>query len=254
MSKPEINIYSNPEELSRAAAELFVARAGARIAPSGGFFAALSGGTTPRRLYELLASNSYSDRASWDRIHLFQVDERSVPPDHAESNFRMIREALLASGRVPRANFHRIAAECQNAAGAAQQYALELAAVIPEREGGFPRFDLVFLGMGRDGHTASLFPSSEAVGETQLWVYPSGPGPGGVERVTLTFPILNAAAEIVFLVSGSEKAATLQKVLEGPCEPLLLPSQGIKPADGQVRWYVDAAAASRLQRASGSER
>jgi 6-phosphogluconolactonase len=247
MPEPRVVVYSDLEDLSRAAAELFVETARVRSAEAGVFFVALSGGSTPRRLYELLATRPYADRTYWNGIHLFQVDERCVPPDHPESNFRMIREALLAPIRVPRGSFHRIAGELEDPAEAAHQYALELAQVIPAREGGIPRFDLVFLGMGEDGHTASLFPGSPGLVQTQMWTIPSQPGSGGLWRVTLTLPVLNAAAHVVFLVSGGKKAEILGEVLEGPHQPHKLPAQGVRPAHGQLTWYLDRAAASRLQ-------
>ncbi len=247
MPNPEINVFTNLEELSRAAAELFVETARSRIGATGNFFAALSGGATPRRLYELLGTSAFSNRIAWPNVHLFQVDERCVPPDHPDSNYRMIREALLVPSRMAPENIHRMAGEHAEASEAARQYALELCRVIPNREGNCPRFDLVFLGMGNDGHTASLFPGSPALEERDRWVCPSSPGAGGLPRITLTYPVLNATAQIVFLVSGSEKAATLQRVLEGPAQSHLLPAQGISPANGHLVWYVDEAAASRLQ-------
>lgn len=252
MPKPEVHVSQNLEALSRAAAELFVETAKARIEAAGTFFAALSGGSTPRRLYELLATSDYSDRVAWPKVHLFQVDERLVPPSHPDSNFRMIREAWLAPLRIRRDNFHRMPGEQADAGEAARQYALALERAIPNHEGNFPRFDLVLLGMGNDGHTASLFPGSPALEERQRWVCPSSPGAGGLPRITLTYPVLNAAARIVFLVSGSEKAATLERVLQSPHAPQLLPAQGISPVNGQLVWYVDDAAVSRLQSISRS--
>ncbi len=252
MPKPKIRVSPNLEELSRAAAELFVETARSRIAATGSFFAALSGGATPRRLYELLATSAYSDRIAWPNVHLFQVDERCVPPDHPDNNFRMIREALLVPSRMAPENFHRMDGEQADASEAARQYALELDRVIPNREGNCPRFDLVVLGMGNDGHTASLFPGSPALEERDGWVCPSSPGAGGLPRITLTYTVLNAAAQLVFLVSGSEKAATLANVLEGPPQSHLLPAQGICPVNGHLVWYVDEAAASQLQGISRS--
>jgi 6-phosphogluconolactonase len=233
--------------LSRAAVELFLGSANARIAADGCFFAALSGGATPRRLYQVLAASPYSDRVLWERVHLFQVDERCVPPDHPESNFRMIRETLLGGARVPGENFHRIAGEDEDVAEAARRYGLELARTVPAREGDLPRFDLIFLGMGTDGHTASLFPGSAVLDEGTVWVRPAQPPQGGVGRITLTFPVLNAAAQIVFLVSGAGKAETLRKVLEGPDQPRVLPAQGIRPTHGTVSWLVDREAANSLE-------
>ena len=253
MSNPEIRIYRDLAELSGAAAELFAQAASARIAEAGSFFAALSGGTTPRQLYELLSTSPFSVRISWDRVHLFQVDERCVPPAHPESNFKMIREALLAVVPVPRSCFHRMAGELEDPAEAAHQYALELSTTLPAREGDVPRFDLVILGMGADGHTASLFPDSPALNVTQLWVCPNRPREKGWGRITLTFPVLNAAKQILFLVAGAEKAVTLARVLEGPYQPRDLPAQRIKPLNGRLLWYVDRAAAERLREAPGRD-
>lgn len=250
MSNPEIRIYRDLAELSAAAAELFAQAASTRIAEAGYFSAALSGGISPHPLYELLSTSPYSSRISWDRVHLFQVDERCVPPAHPESNFKMIREALLAPVPVPRNCFHRMAGEVEDPAEAAHQYALELSRTLPAREGDVPRFDLVILGMGADGHTASLFPHSAALDEARLWVCPNRPKEKGLGRITLTFPVLNAAKQIVFLVSGAEKAATLARVLEGPYQPRDLPAQRIKPLNGHLLWYVDRAAAERLREAS----
>jgi 6-phosphogluconolactonase len=251
MSDPELRIYSDLVALSGAAAELFAQAASARIAEAGYFAAALSGGSTPRQLYELLSTSHFSSRIGWDSVHLFQVDERCVAPDHPENNFRMIRQALLGPARVPRKCFHRMAAEWEDPAEAAHQYALELSATFPAREGGVPRFDLVILGMGADGHTASLFPDSPALDETQLWVCPNRPKVKGLERITLTFPVLNAARQSVFLVAGTEKSSTLARVLEGPYQPRNLPAQRIKPVNGHLLWYVDRAAAERLREVPG---
>ncbi|MFB3924031.1 MAG: 6-phosphogluconolactonase [Terriglobia bacterium] len=246
MPRPEIHIFKTMEELSCAAAERFVETARARIEAAGEFFAALSGGSTPRRLFELLASSDHSSRIAWAKVQLFQVDERQVPPSHPESNFRMIRETLLAPVRLRRDNFHRMAGEQADAVEAARQYASHLASAIPQREGNYPRLDLVLLGMGNDGHTASLFPGSPALEEREHWVIPSTPGGNGLPRITLTYPVLNAAAMAVFLVSGCEKAVTLRRVIEGPSDLRTLPAQGILPVNGRVVWYVDEAAASQL--------
>ena len=253
MIAPEIYVYSDPEQLSRKAAEFFAATATARLEVAGSFCAALSGGTTPRRLYELLATPEFSDRIAWRNTHLFQVDERCVPPDHPESNFKMLRETLLMPARIPRECFHRMAGEASDSGEAARTYALEMARVMQSRNGDFPRFDLVILGMGSDGHTASLFPGSAGLDETTGWVVPNQPTQGGLKRITLTFPVLNAAARVLFLVSGQEKAATLRKVLEGPSQSRVLPAQGIKPLNGSVSWYIDRAAGSALTGVSRSD-
>lgn len=240
MPSPDLQIFENLEALSRAAAARFTELAGSLDRSKRIFSCALSGGSTPRRLYELLAEES----VSWNHIHLFQVDERCVPPDDVESNYRMIREALLGKIAMPSGNFHRIAAEKADRESAAREYADELARILPPQAGEFPRINLVFLGMGGDGHTASLFPGSQALDEKKLWVYPNFSPRLGKFRMTLTYPVLNAAQEVIFLVSGDDKAETLRQVLEGPRAKF--PAQGINPGNGRLRWYVDRAAAKLL--------
>jgi 6-phosphogluconolactonase len=246
MSKPEVRIFPELEELSHAAAALFSQLACCRASEGQSFFAALSGGSTPRRLYELLGSAPYSDQIPWGNVHLFQVDERCVPPGHPDSNYRMLRQGLLDRVPLPEANCHRMAAEQANLENAAGEYAAELKQVLQPRPGELPRLDLIFLGMGADGHTASLFSGSPALGERTLWVRANFIGKLGTSRVTLTFPVLNAAGQVVFLVSGAEKAETLRRVLSGPLEPGRLPAQGVRPVNGQLSWYVDEAAAQLL--------
>lgn len=246
MPNPEFQVFDNLDGLSRAAAKLFEQRAAEYAAAGRNFSVALSGGSTPRRLYEMMTEA----RVAWDRVHFFQVDERSVPPDDAESNYRMIRQALLDRVPLPEENFHRIAAERDDRDGAAREYAAELERVLGPRAGEWPRLDLVFLGMGADGHTASLFPASPGLEERKLWVRPNYSPALGKLRMTLTFPVLNAAREVIFLVSGEDKAETLWQVLEGP--PGKFPAQRIHPVDGRLSWFVDKTAARLLTRPARS--
>ena len=232
--------------MSCAAAARFAELAGTHVPGHGFFSCALSGGSTPRRLYQLLGDES----VSWDDIHLFQVDERCVPPDDAESNYRMIQEALLKKVGMPPGNFHRITAEKEDRDAVAREYARDLARMLKPPAGEFPRLNLVFLGMGGDGHTASLFPGSKALEENKLWVCPNFSPRLEKFRMTLTYPVLNAAEEVIFLVSGADKAETLRQVLEGP--PGRFPAQGIKPVNGRLRWFVDDAAAKQLSQSSRS--
>jgi 6-phosphogluconolactonase len=240
-------MFANREELSRAAAARFAELCQNRVEGGNIFTTALSGGSTPRRFYEILSRSELSEGVLWDRVHLFQVDERCVPPDHPESNYRMIREALLDRVPIPKANVHRIQAELPDPEDAAQLCAQELARVVSPAAGQFPHLDLVFLGMGSDGHTASLFPGTLALTERAKWACANFVDKLHANRVTLTYPVLNAAREVIFLVSGSEKAETLRCVLEGPHQPERLPAQGIQLANGRLSWYVDAAAAERLK-------
>jgi 6-phosphogluconolactonase len=243
MAEPDVHISSNLEELSRVASRWFSERAMRALEVKGSFFAALSGGSTPRRLYELLASPEI--RLPWERIHFFQVDERCVPPDSPESNYRMVREAFLSHTAFPEANFHRMKAELRDREAACAAYSDELARVLGVAPGEWPRLDLIFLGMGSDGHTASLFPGSPALNERTLWVAPSFNERLNSHRLTLTLPVLNAAAEIIFLVSGADKAQTLQAVLKSRGGDRSLPASLVRPARGCVTWFVDLAAAER---------
>lgn len=230
--------------MSSEAARKFEFLANQCVEAGASFSVALSGGSTPRRLYELLATPDV--HLPWARIHVFQVDERCVPPDHPESNYRMLREALLNRVPIPQANVHRMAAERPDREEAAREYAAELARVLGPKHGGWPRLDLIFLGMGADGHTASLFPASPALDERRLAVRVAFSKMLNSHRLTLTLPVLNSAAETIFLVSGADKAEILREVLRRPPPPDPLPAQLIEPANGQLSWYVDRAAAGRL--------
>ena len=239
----EIRTYPDADSLARAAAEHFVTLAAEAIAARGRFAVALSGGSTPRVTYTLLASDEFAARVDWSHVHVFWGDERCVPPDHPESNFRLADEALLSRVPIPSGNVHRVRGELDPEA-AAQAYAAELHTFFGAP---WPRFDLVLLGMGNDGHTASLFPGSAALHETARSVvavtahYQDRP----VHRVTLTLPAINAARQILFLVTGATKAKILQAVLEGPEGPY--PAQRIRPTSGHLAWLVDVEAASQLK-------
>jgi 6-phosphogluconolactonase len=212
---------------------------------------ALSGGGTPRGLHTLLADPAEPFRAAvpWDRLHVFWGDERPVPPDHPDSNYRMAHDTLLRHVPVPPEHVHRIVAEDPDHARAAARYAETLARVFAAHgrlESGWPRFDLVLLGMGGDGHTASLFPGGDALREATRPVVAAWVAKLGTHRITLTPPVLNGADAVMLLVTGSDKAAALAAVLEGPRQPDVYPSQAIRPRTGRLLWLVDAAAAARL--------
>ena len=248
----DVRVLPGVESLMEAAAERLVTRAAAAIGASGRFTVALAGGSTPRALYELLVTPRYARRIDWPRVHVFWGDERCVPPDDPASNYRMTREALLDHVPIPASNFHRIRGENPPVAAAAA-YEEGLHRVFSTRDGR-PReasgacFDLVLLGMGDNGHTASLFPGLTAVRERERWVVSEYVAEVSMWRVTLTPVILNAAADVVFLVSGSKKAATLQQVVEGPYRCDVLPAQAISAPNGCVTWLVDEAAAANLKR------
>jgi 6-phosphogluconolactonase len=244
----EVECFSNRGEMMCVEAERVVAQASQTIAHRGRFLLALSGGSTPRPLYELLASRPFATRIDWPRVHVFWGDERCVPPDHPESNYRLAREVLLDHVPLLPANVHRIRGE-DEPERAADAYEELLGNFFGTRAiSPTVSFDLVLLGMGADGHTASLFPGSAAVRETRRWVVASpGPQPGSW-RVSLTPVLLNAAENVTFLVSGADKAERLKEVLEdGQAD--LLPAQLIRPTHGALHWMIDeaAAAAARLR-------
>jgi 6-phosphogluconolactonase len=252
MSEVQIRTFPNLEELSRAAAARFTELACQRALEKRIFSVALSGGKTPQTFLRLLASTEFSARTPWENTHIFQVDERSVPPDHSESNYRMIRESLLTAVPAAAAHFHRMKAEQRDRDAASKEYAAELGNTMMPAEGQAPRFDLIFLGMGPDGHTASLFPGSKAIAERSRWVCPNYVEKLQAHRLTLTFPVLNAASEVLFVVSGADKAEALHQVIAGPRNLDHYPAQGVHPHEGKVTWFVDDAAARLLDTAQRS--
>jgi 6-phosphogluconolactonase len=251
MSETNIRVFPVLEELSRAAAVRFTELARERAQQGKVFTVALSGGTTPRTFLEILANPEFSQRIPWESVHLFQVDERCVPPDHLQSNYRMIRGSLLRLVPGAAEHFHRMKAEQEDRDAASAEYAAEIAEVLAPAEGHLPRFDMILLGLGSDGHTASLFPGSSALAESSRWVCPNYAEKLQMYRLTLTYPVLNAASEIVFLVAGSGKAEILRQVLEGTRKTRSYPAQGIQPVEGSVTWYLDQAAAQLLRKSHG---
>jgi 6-phosphogluconolactonase len=234
---PEIKVVPDAAEIAHEAAERIVA-AGHRAAGEGrSFSVALSGGSTPKTLFELLAGPAYKSRIDWTRVEVFFGDERTVPPDHKDSNYRMAHEALLSKVPIPGDNVYRMAGELEPHE-AAKQYGQMLKEKFGE--GGL---DMVLLGMGDDGHTASLFPETEALNETKHRCVANFVPKLSTWRITLTAPFINRSKDVIFLVSGASKAARLQEVLEGPRDPRRLPSQLIQPTQGHLAWLVDAPAA-----------
>lgn len=247
MSAPEIHISKDLESLSRGAAEEFVSLAALARPRGAPFTAALSGGSTPKRFCELLATPEFSSRVRWADVQLFQVDERCVPPADDRSNYKMIREALL--DRVSGIHFSRMEAEQPDREAASRKYADQLRAVLRADAEGWPRFDVIYLGMGDDGHTASLFPGSAALAEQERAVVPNYVAKFGMYRLTLTMPVINAAARAVFLVAGRGKAERIKEVLGAPAGSApQFPAQWVNPSQGSVAWRLDEEAASFLQR------
>jgi 6-phosphogluconolactonase len=245
----EVRTYPDAASLARAAAEHFVTLAAEVIAAHGQFVVALSGGSTPRIAYALLASDEFAARVDWPRVRVFWGDERCVPPDHPDSNYRMVREALLERIQIPTENVHRIRGELPPDQ-AATAYQAELEAVL----GAGGRFDLILLGMGADGHTASLFPDTGAMREQTRRVVAHYMDKLAAWRVTLTPVAINAAAHVIFIVSGAGKAERLREVLAGPYQPDILPAQIVRPTDGRLLWLVDAAAAIHLREVGDHDR
>jgi 6-phosphogluconolactonase len=244
----EIRVLKTSQELFAAAAGEFVAQAASAVAARGRFTVALSGGSTPRRLFALLATRP---EIPWDRIAFFWGDERRVPPDHPESNYRMAQEAMLARVPVRPEQVFRIRGEEKDPAAAAREYEQCLQDFFHLSPGELPRFDLVLLGLGPDGHTASLFPGTTALAERHRLVVANWVERFKTFRITFTFPVLNHAASVMFVASGKDKAATLRDVLENPSAGL--PSQGVRPSQGRLIWLVDEAAAGALSRPLSSE-
>jgi 6-phosphogluconolactonase len=243
--KPKIRIFKNMGSLSQDAANLFIEQAANAIAERGRFLVALNGGGTPTRFFQLLATE-YSGKVDWNKVHVFWGDERCVPPDDPGSSYGQARDALLSHVPIPEANIHRVKGELEPIE-ASKDYALVLKefASLPF---GFPQFDLVYLGMGEDGHTASLFPGSPVeVSEPTLPVtahYQDRPA----NRVTLTQLVFNQAHTVAFMATGEKKAITLAEVLSGRYNPELYPAQRIEPKNGKLFWLVDEEAANKLPR------
>ena len=236
-SSARVQVFPDAGAVAAAAARHFEQRALSAVRAHGRFTMALAGGSTPRALYERLAQRP---DLPWDHTELCFGDERAVPPDHEASNARMVRAALTHREFVPPQRVHRIRGELPPRA-AASDYEQTLRGLFPNLS--WPRFDLMLLGLGQDGHTASLFPRSAALLEREAWVV-AHPVPGlNTERITLTFPVLNAAEDVLFLVTGADKAAALREVLAGDLPVSQIPARGVRPLHGTLSFFVDEAAA-----------
>ncbi len=240
---PSVTVVPDAPALASLLAERFVALARAAVRERGAFRVALAGGTTPAQAYRLVADQDLP----WSQVHVFWGDERPVPPDHPDSNYRMAEEALLRRVPLPDGNVHRMAGEAQDLEAAAAEYAVDLAHAfgIPMAEDP-PRFDLVLLGMGAEGHTASLFPDSPVL-ESHAWVAAPFVPQLGMRRLTLTPWVLNAARAVIFGVGGESKAAALRAVLGSPRQPARYPAQAVAPRVGTLEWVLEAP----LARAAG---
>lgn len=247
---PDVTVCASADALADAAAGRIAMLAGSAVRARGRFVIALSGGTTPRATYRRLADPAFAAQVPWTQVHVVWGDERSVPPDDPMSNYGMARTTLLDRVPVPTSQIHRIEGELDPAL-AAQRYEATLRQVFgtpmgPPRSGPGARIDLVLLGLGDDGHTASLFPGGAALGEVDRWAVPAFPATVPTPRVTLTLPVIAAAAEVIFLVSGAAKAQILARVLDPALRAPELPARSVARSGGCVRWIVDAPAATAL--------
>ena len=243
----EIRILADGTAIAKRAAQEFIQAAAAAVREKGAFNVALAGGSTPKALYSLLATDpALRSQVPWDKIHLFFGDERHVPPDHPDSNFRMATEAMISKSSLKPEQVTRIKGEYPDTQQAALEYEKTLREYFRLKPGEYPRFDLLLAGMGNEGHTLSLFPGTKALHADGRIVVRNWVGKLYTERITLSAPAASNAAQIIFMVTGADKAPALKAVLEGPYEPEQLPAQLLQPNNGKLRWLVDAAAGSIL--------
>jgi 6-phosphogluconolactonase len=240
-----IRILKNLDQVSATAAEEIIQVATDAVEKRGMFRIALSGGSTPKTLYTKLSSDDFKKQMPWQSTHFFWSDERTVPLDHPDSNYRMAKEAMFKHVDVSENQIHRIHAEAGDPNRAAEEYENEIRQHFNVASH-IPKFDLILLGMGPDGHTASLFPATEALNEQKRLVVSNWVSKFNTHRITFTVTLINHAATVMFLVCGEDKAATLKAVLEGPYDPEVYPSQFIKP-DGDLIWFVDQGAGKLLE-------
>ena len=243
----EVQVFPEAGALTRRAAEEFLKSVAEAVAQKGAFTVALAGGSTPKALYSQLADEPLRSQIPWEKLHFFFGDERHAPPDGAESNFRMANEALFSKGAIKPEQITRIKGEYADTEKAALEYEQALRAYFKLKVGEYPRFDLVLLGMGEEGHTLSLFPGTKALHATDRIVVRNWVGKLYTERITLTATAANHASRVIFMVTRADKAPALKAVLEGPYEPEQLPAQLIQPASGKLLWLVDQAAGSMLE-------
>jgi len=243
---PDLRIEADTDGVFRAAAAAFQKASADAVAARGIFRAALSGGSTPKGLYSLMASDhALRSAIAWEQAEFFWSDERHVPPDHPESNYRMAQDSLLSRVPVRGDRVHRVRAEQPDAAVAAIAYEVDIRRTF-DCYGAVPRFDLILLGLGTDGHTASLFPGTPALDEGSRLVTANHVAALGADRITMTYPLLNAARAIMFVVSGSDKAAAVRGVLHPDPTAPELPARLVQPQEGGVAWVLDRRAASLL--------
>jgi 6-phosphogluconolactonase len=243
----EIRILADGAAIAKRAAQEFIQAATVAAREKGAFSVSLAGGKTPKALYSLLVTDpALRSQVPWDKIQLFFGDERHVPPDHPDSNFRMATEAMISKSQMKPEQVTRIKSEYPDAGQAALEYEKALREYFKLKDGEYPRFDLVLVGMGNEGHTLSLFPGTKALHADGRIAVRNWVGKLYAERITLTAPAASNAVQVIFMVTGADKAPALKAVLEGPFEPEQLPAQLLQPKNGKLLWLVDAAAGSML--------
>jgi 6-phosphogluconolactonase len=243
----EIRILADGAAIAKRAAQEFIQAATVAAREKGAFSVSLAGGKTPKALYSLLVTDpALRSQVPWDKIQLFFGDERHVPPDHPDSNFRMATEAMISKSPMKPGQVTRIKGEYPDAGQAALEYEKALREYFKLKDGEYPRFDLVLVGMGNEGHTLSLFPGTKALHADGRIAVRNWVGKLYAERITLTAPAASNAVQVIFMVTGADKAPALKAVLEGPFEPEQLPAQLLQPKNGKLLWLVDAAAGSML--------
>lgn len=243
---PELHTFADAQELVRAAATLFVTIGRQAIRERARFLVALSGGSTPKALYAILASEAFATQLDWSKVHFLFGDERAVPPTDGDSNFALANTLLFTPLNIPPAHIHRMRGEAQPET-AAIEYEELLRRLTATAPGPWPVLDLVLLGMGEDGHTASLFPGTAALGEQSRWVVPGLSPQGTKSRITLTLGVINHASVILFLVTGQKKANVIRRILQSRADVIdAYPAARVVPESGRLMWYLDRAAASEL--------
>lgn len=243
---PGVRIYASAHEVCTAVAEEWMRLAQESIALRGAFHVALSGGKTPRGLYERLAEPDFAYRPEWNRTFVYFGDERAVPPEHEQSNYGMVKQTLLDKISIPPAQIQRMEAERTDLKKAAMDYSRMLAMTLPQAKNGMPQFDLLMLGLGDDGHVASLFPGTEAAQEPRKLVVPVHAEHLKSWRLSLTFPVINHARRVMLLVCGESKAPMVYRALREPPGSDPLPVQRVAPVTGKLDWRLDQAAAAQL--------
>lgn len=248
----EVQILPDAAAIARRAAERIIESAAAAVKERGVFTISLAGGSTPKTLYTLLATDpAFKSKMPWDKTQFFFGDERHVPPDDSESNFRMANESMLSKLSLKPEQVLRIKAEYDDAEKAAKEYEQTLRSSFKLSDGQLPRFDVLLLGMGDEGHTLSLFPGTKALHDNGRLVMSNWVGKFFTTRITTTAPVASNSALVIFMITKADKALALKAVLEGPYEPEQLPSQLIQPKNGKLLWLLDTTAASKLAAGTG---